>query len=88
MLRRNRKALSPVIASIILIAVTVAVAVVVASWMGGMSLGLMGNAEQVTITNLDFSTPDHIVATVHNTGGNDVMINKAYVDDVDIISAR
>ena len=87
MLRRNRKALSPVIASIILIAVTVAVAVVVASWMGGMSLGLMGNAEQVTITNLDFSTPDHIIATVHNTGGNDVIINKAYVDDVEIITS-
>ncbi len=48
---KNAKALSPVVASIILIAVTVAVSVVVAAWMGGMSLGLMNNAEQVTVTN-------------------------------------
>ena len=40
--RKNAKALSPVVASIILIAVTVAVSVVVAAWMGGMTIGLMG----------------------------------------------
>ena len=40
-LKKNSKALSPVVASIILIAVTVAVSVVVAAWMGGMSIGLM-----------------------------------------------
>jgi len=49
--RKNAKALSPVIASIILIAVTVAVSVVVAAWMGGISLGFMNNTEQATITN-------------------------------------
>ena len=46
-IKKNAKALSPVVASIILIAVTVAVSVVVAAWMGGMTLGFMGNAEQV-----------------------------------------
>ncbi len=55
-LKKNSKALSPVVASIILIAVTVAVSVVVAAWMGGMSIGLMGNAEQVTVTNVEFVT--------------------------------
>ena len=54
-IKKNAKALSPVVASIILIAVTVAVSVVVAAWMGGMSVGLMGNAEQATITNLAFN---------------------------------
>ena len=49
--KKNAKALSPVVASIILIAVTVAVSVVVAAWMGGMTIGLMGNAEQAKITN-------------------------------------
>ena len=53
--RKNAKALSPVVASIILIAVTVAVSVVVAAWMGGMTIGLMGNAEQVSITNIAFT---------------------------------
>ena len=68
-IKKNSKALSPVVASIILIAVTVAVSVVVAAWMGGMTIGLMGNAEQATITNLDFTTTSgSIVATVQNTG--------------------
>lgn len=52
--RKNAKALSPVVASIILIAVTVAVSVVVAAWMGGMTIGLMCSAEQVSITNIAF----------------------------------
>ena len=36
--RRSRKALSPVIASIILIAVTVAVSIAVAAWMGALTI--------------------------------------------------
>jgi flagellin-like protein len=35
--KKNAKALSPVIATIILIAVTVAVSVVVAAWMGALT---------------------------------------------------
>ncbi len=67
-IKKNAKALSPVVASIILIAVTVAVSVVVAAWMGGMSIGLMGNAEQGTITNVAFSGGNTIAVTVQNTG--------------------
>jgi len=84
-IRKNAKALSPVVASIILIAVTVAVSVVVAAWMGGMSIGLMGNAEQATITNIAFTvdgTDNVIVATVQNTGNAEVTITSAYVNTV------
>ena len=55
--KKNSKALSPVVASIILIAVTVAVSVVVAAWMGGMTIGLMGSAEQVSVTNVAMPDP-------------------------------
>ena len=73
--RKNAKALSPVVASIILIAVTVAVSVVVAAWMGGMTIGLMSNAEQGTITNLQFNSADNsITATVQNTGDVSITI--------------
>jgi len=37
---KSKKALSPVVASIILIAVTVAVSIAVAAWMGALTLGL------------------------------------------------
>ena len=77
-LKKNSKALSPVVASIILIAVTVAVSVVVAAWMGGMSLGLMGNAEQVTASNPVFNTgATAVTLTVRNTGASSVAISNA-----------
>jgi flagellin-like protein len=81
-IKKNSKALSPVVASIILIAVTVAVSVVVAAWMGGMTIGLMETAEQATITNLDFTTTaNSIIATVQNTGNAPVTITATYIND-------
>jgi len=85
-IRKNSKALSPVVASIILIAVTVAVSVVVAAWMGGMTIGLMGSTEQVSITNVQFipgsgSNLDQIIVLVQNSGGNAITIsNSAYIN--------
>jgi len=79
-IRKNSKALSPVVASIILIAVTVAVSVVVAAWMGGMTIGLMGNAEQVSVSNAQFTSTTSIALTVRNTGGATVTLNSATVD--------
>jgi flagellin-like protein len=81
-IKKNSKALSPVVASIILIAVTVAVSVVVAAWMGGMSLGLMNNAEQVTASNPSFNAGGTAVTlTLRNTGASSVTIsNQGTID--------
>jgi flagellin-like protein len=81
-IRKNSKALSPVVASIILIAVTVAVSVVVAAWMGGMTIGLMGNAEQVSITNYSFDAADasKVILNVRNTGTATVTLSSATID--------
>src|SRR3990170_6273834 len=73
---KNAKALSPVIASIILIAVTVAVSIAVAAWMGGMTVGFMGSSS-VTITNVQFAddSGNHtIVLSLKNTGTKTVTI--------------
>jgi archaeal type IV pilus assembly protein PilA len=83
--KKNSKALSPVIASIILIAVTVAVSVVVAAWMGGMTIGFMGNAEQVSITNIAFvpgdgTTADTLQIMVTNSGSTPATISKAFIN--------
>ena len=86
---KNAKALSPVIATIILIAVTVAVSVVVAAWMGGLTLGFMGGAESASITNViltNTSTGTPIVysgtavCTVQNTGSSTVSITSGTID--------
>jgi archaeal type IV pilus assembly protein PilA len=90
--KKNTKALSPVVASIILIAVTVAVSVVVAAWMGGMTIGLMGNAEQATITNIGFQTygngTQSLVVTVSNTGNAPITVTNAYINTIAIISSN
>lgn len=79
--KKNAKGLSPVVASIILIAVTVAVSVVVAAWLSGMAFGFMGNAEQVSITDAQFaSNGATLLVNVHNTGTATVTIKTAYID--------
>ena len=50
-MKKNAKALSPVVASIILIAVTVAVSIAVAAWMGALVVGQMAT-EELKITNM------------------------------------
>jgi flagellin-like protein len=78
--KKNSKGLSPVVASIILIAVTVAVSVVVAAWMGGMTIGLMGNAEQVSITNYQFTGNTAVILNVRNTGTATVTLSSSTID--------
>ena len=78
--RKNAKALSPVIATIILIAVTVAVSVVVAAWMGALTIGFMGNAEQAQITNTAYVSASAVQVTVQNTGSSTVTISSATID--------
>ena len=84
--RKNAKALSPVVASIILIAVTVAVSVVVAAWMGGITIGLMGNAEQVQVSNAISVDANTVTLTVRNTGGATVSISGQAQTTVDGIA--
>jgi len=79
-IKKNAKALSPVIATIILIAVTVAVSVVVAAWMGGLTLGFMGNAEQCTVSNPTYVSSTAVAVTVQNTGSATVTIASANID--------
>jgi len=77
--RKSKRALSPVVASIILIAVTVAVSIAVAAWMGALTIGFMG-AEQCKITNVEFATASPgVELTVRNTGDTAVTVQDVYV---------
>ena len=80
---KNKKALSPVVASIILIAVTVAVSIAVAAWMGALTFTFTAT-EQIQITDLEFFDADktYINATVRNTGTSPVTISEAWVNGV------
>ena len=80
-IRKNDKALSPVVASIILIAVTVAVSIAVAAWMGALTVGFM-DTKTVTITNVAFANDNEITVSVKNTGTSNVTITSAKVNGV------
>jgi flagellin-like protein len=83
-IRKNAKALSPVVASIILIAVTVAVSIAVAAWMGALTVGFM-STEEVKITSITF-TSSTITLTVNNTGTSPVTLSEAWVNNVQMSS--
>jgi flagellin-like protein len=85
--RRSKKALSPVVASIILIAVTVAVSIAVAAWMGALTVGFMGSSS-ITVTDMRFTDPavdglsgTTITLDLKNTGTKSVTISQAKVNN-------
>ena len=88
---RSRKALSPVIATIILIAVTVAVSIAVAAWMGALTFSFTAT-EQGQITQLQFvtppvATPGYILVTFNNTGTSTITITQLWVNNIQIVGA-
>ena len=88
-LLKSKKALSPVVAAIILIAVTVAVSIAVAAWMGSLTIGFMETSE-LTITQMTFDTANNRTTLyITNSGTSDVTvtlvkINGNTVTDSDI----
>jgi flagellin-like protein len=89
-LLKSRKALSPVVAAIILIAVTVAVSIAVAAWMGALTFTFM-QTEQVQITNMAFSgttnsSTNDIILTVKNTGSSKTTLSAATLNN-DVVTA-
>jgi flagellin-like protein len=83
---KSRKALSPVVASIILIAVTVAVSIAVAAWMGSLTTGFMGSSS-ITITDSSFQgtsgdAANYINITMKNTGTKQVTISNVKINSV------
>ncbi|MGD6933444.1 MAG: archaellin/type IV pilin N-terminal domain-containing protein [Candidatus Bathyarchaeia archaeon] len=85
-LQHNAKALSPVVASIILIAVTVAVSLAVAVWMGGLTTGFM-QTEQLSVSTPSFEVATtgnngYVNVTVRNTGTSAVTITGVSINNV------
>jgi flagellin-like protein len=76
---KNRKALSPVVASIILIAVTVAVSIAVAAWMGALTIGFMGSGERLKLGTPYQWTNSSVSVLATNEGGSTVKITAARV---------
>jgi flagellin-like protein len=78
---KSKKALSPVVASIILIAVTVAVSIAVAAWMGALTFTFT-KTEELKVTNIAWTSTGFDV-TVRNTGPATLTVTALYIDDLD-----
>ena len=83
-LLKSKKALSPVVAAIILIAVTVAVSIAVAAWMGALTFSFMGGTETIDVKHITWSTADtsSFVIEFKNTGTSAVTIDRVTVNQV------
>src|SRR3990170_4670746 len=82
---KSKKALSPVVASIILIAVTVAVSIAVAAWMGALTFTFM-KTEELKITSMTFGgttgvANNTIVLAIKNPGTSKVTVQSLTVND-------
>ncbi len=84
--KSNRRAVSPVIATVILVAIAITIAVAVAYWMGGIA-GSFTQFEQVeiqtgvcTIVNTNWQ----IEITLKNTGTEAATITNVFVNNVEV----
>ena len=87
---KSKKALSPVVASIILIAVTVAVSIAVAAWMGALTFTFTAveNLQMPTNSEVTFGTgtPKTITLTVKNIGTSKVSLVDVKINGVSMKS--
>jgi flagellin-like protein len=79
---KSKKALSPVVAAIILIAVTVAVSIAVAAWMGALTFTFMKTEELKIQSHTWASDRSYIDLSVKNTGTSALTLDSARVNDV------
>jgi len=82
--RLNKKGISPVIATVIIVSVAIAIAVAVAFWMTGIT-GLFTRYERVEITNCyaDWNTTCNcwlIVIQLRNSGSDDATIDEIFIN--------
>ena len=93
--RLNRKGISPVLATVIIVAVTITIAVAIAYWMGGIA-GLYTRFEKIEIAYANVAWDDDLYGTnggwkvmlkIKNTGSadatiDDILLNGITVTDV------
>ena len=79
---KNNKALSPVVASIILIAVVIAVSIAATTWMGSISFSFM-EVDEIRVTSHSWaSDTSYIDLTINNFGTTSITISEVKVNDV------
>jgi flagellin-like protein len=81
----RRKALSPVIATLLMVAIAVAAAIITYVWAMGLLGGLMGTGgtqtkEQLILEAYDWKTLTSLSLTIRNVGSTEVSIAAIYLE--------
>lgn len=84
-IRKNTKALSPIFAVLILIAIAVIAGIVVYMFTSGtiatMTGGGQAGQEKLAVQAVDATTPTSLVVYAKSTGGTDVVVDGAIIKD-------
>jgi archaeal flagellin N-terminal-like domain len=82
-LGKAKKGISPVIATIILIAITIVIAIAVAAWVFGLFKSYSGNANGVTIlSGVSSCSNNQCIIVLSNQGSNSVSVIGASINGV------
>ncbi len=90
---KNRRAVSPVIATVILVAVAITITIAVAYWMGGIAGGYT-KFEKVEISTISCSPKDttnsiwNITSRLKNTGSATATLNSAFINNYEIVLSK
>jgi len=79
-MRRSSSGISPVVATVILVAIAIVIAIAVAFWASGL-VGVFTRFEKLEITSAYYSG-GKVVLVVRNTGSADTSIDDIYVNGV------
>ena len=79
-MRRSNSGISPVVATVILVAIAIVIAIAVAFWASGL-VGVFTRFEKIEVTAVYWES-DHFVLVVKNTGSAAATIDGIYVNGI------
>jgi len=85
MMSRSRSGISPVVATVILVAIAIVIAIAVAFWATGL-VGIFTRFEKLEITSAyqDPNNPQNIIVRVRNTGSSPTAIAEVIINGVSV----
>jgi hypothetical protein len=85
MMSRSRSGISPVVATVILVAISIVIAIAVAFWATGL-VGIFTRFEKLEITSAyqDTNNPNNIIVRVRNTGSSPTAIAEVIINGVSV----
>jgi flagellin-like protein len=78
-MNRNKSGISPVMATVILVAIAIVIAIAVAFWASGL-VGVFTRFEKLEITSAYYVKDEGVKLTVRNTGSADASIDNIFVN--------